>query len=75
MLPTSENLQQDLSTLTTLQLRQVADFIAFIKFRDQHPKRTIDPAQLAQLAEFADDDQAMAEAGIDDYQTLLAQED
>jgi hypothetical protein len=38
-------------------------------------RRTVEPGQFAALAEFADDDRAMAEAGMNDYASLLAQED
>jgi uncharacterized protein YciI len=68
---TQETLKQDLEHLNRHQLQQVADFIAFLKFRD----RTIEPHQFAAIAEFAEDDRAMAEAGMDDYATSLAQED
>ena len=72
----SEAIKQDLDQLSDDQLQQVADFIAFLKFRAQRPKRTLDPAQLALLAtEFAPDDRALAEAGLDDYATLLDRED
>jgi len=55
----------------------VVDFIAFLKFRDQYHRQLIlDPAQLAaQFTEFADDDRALAEAGISDYAVVLHQED
>lgn len=73
----TQTLKQDLDQLTPDQLRQVVDFIAFLKFRDQHHRRLIlDPAQLAaQFREFADDDRALAEAGISDYAAVLHQED
>ncbi len=71
---THEDLKQDLEHLSAPQLQQVADFIAFLKFRDR-PHRSIDPTQFAAIADFADADRAMAEAGMGDYATLLAQED
>jgi hypothetical protein len=71
---TREHLKQDLEHLSAPQLQQVADFIAFLKFRDR-PSRAIDPTQFAALADFADADRAMAEAGMGDYATLLATED
>lgn len=73
---TSEALKQDLDHLTEEQLQQVAEFIAFLKFREKRHRRTLDPAQLASLAtEFAEEDRALAETGMDDYATMLAQED
>jgi hypothetical protein len=71
---THEDLTPDLANLSSQQIQQVADFIAFLKFRDR-PTRKIAPDQFAAMAEFADDDRAMAEAGMGDYATLLAQED
>lgn len=72
---TSEALKQDIDRLTDDQLQQVADFIAFLKFRDKRHHFTLDPTQLASLAtEFAEEDRTLAEAGMDDYATMLAQE-
>lgn len=75
MLVSSEALKQDLDQLTMEQLQQVADFIAFLKFRDKRRRVVLDPVQLASLAtEFAED-RSLAEAGIGDYAVMLAQED
>jgi hypothetical protein len=72
----SEALKQDLDQLTTEQLQQVADFIAFLKFRDKRRRIVLDPVQLASLAtEFAEEDRSLAEAGMADYAVMLAQED
>jgi hypothetical protein len=72
----TEALKQDLDQLTRDQLQQVADFIAFLKFRDQHRRVILDPTQLAALfSEFADEDRALAEAGMSDYAATLRQED
>ncbi|NJL47079.1 MAG: hypothetical protein HC929_05695 [Leptolyngbyaceae cyanobacterium SM2_5_2] len=72
----TESIKQDLEELTRVQLQQVADFIAFLKFRDQDRRVTLDPTQLATLfAEFADEDRALAEAGMNDYAAILHQED
>ncbi|NJP11316.1 MAG: hypothetical protein HC866_19075 [Leptolyngbyaceae cyanobacterium RU_5_1] len=66
-------LQQDLAQLTHKQLQQVADFIAFLKFRDQRCRRIVlDPSQLAALAtEFIEEDRALAELGMSDYTAML----
>ncbi len=52
----TEALKQDLDRLTHNQIQQVADFIAFLKFRNQRRNRVVlDPMQLADLfTEFAD---------------------
>ncbi len=73
---TSEALKQDLDQLTTTQLQEVANFIAFLRFRDKRRRIVLDPAQLTSLAtEFSDDDRSLAEAGMDDYAEMLVQED
>jgi hypothetical protein len=72
----TEALKQDLDQLTRDQLQQVADFIAFLKFCNQHRRVVLDPTQLAALlTEFADEDRALAEAGMSDYAAMLHQED
>ncbi len=72
----SEDLKQDLDQLTKDQLQQVADFIAFLKFRNQRRYTVLDPAQLVLLAtEFADEDLALAEIGMSDYAAMLVHED
>ena len=73
----SEALKQDLDQLTYEQLQQVADFIAFLKFR--HNRRhglSLAPSQLAALAtEFAEADRALAETGMGDYAAMIHNED
>jgi hypothetical protein len=73
----TEVLKQDLDQLTHDQIQQVADFIAFLKFRDKRHRRDIlNPTQLAVLfTEFADEDRALAEAGMSEYAAMLHQED
>jgi hypothetical protein len=72
----NEALKQDLDQLTNEQLQQVADFIAFLKFRDKRRHIILDTARLASLAtEFAEEDRNLAEAGMADYAAMLAQED
>ena len=81
----TEVLKQDLDRLTQNQLQQVADFVAFLKFRERSENRLrqgrrvqviLDPAQMANLfAEFADEARALANAGMSDYDAMLQQED
>ena len=72
----SETLKHDLDQLTTEQLQQVANFIAFLKFQSKRQPIVLEPDQLASLAtEFADEDRALAEAGMGDYAAMLAQGD
>ncbi|MEA5599323.1 hypothetical protein [Rivularia sp. UHCC 0363] len=70
----SEAIKQDIDQLTAEQLQQVADFIAFLKFRRKR-HLILAPEQLASLAEDAAEDRALAEAGMSDYLTLLHHED
>ncbi|WP_254564791.1 hypothetical protein [Oscillatoria sp. HE19RPO] len=73
---TRETIKQDLDRLSDEQLRAVADFIAFLKFRDQRDRVNLNATQLAALAtEFAAEDRTLAEAGMDDYVEMLVQED
>jgi len=72
----SEALKQDLERLTSEQLQQVAEFIAFLKFRARRDRRVrLDPSQLTTLATFGEEDSALAEVGMSDYATMLHQED
>lgn len=76
MTTTRETLKQDLDHLTNEQLQQVADFVAFLKFRDRRRRVALDPAQLASLTtEFAEEDRMLANAGMDDYAAMLAHQD
>jgi parvulin-like peptidyl-prolyl isomerase len=76
MITSSETVKQDLDRLTNEQLQQVADFIAFLKYRSKRDRRFIlDPSQLTALTEFAQEDRTLAEAGINDYAAMLRQED
>lgn len=72
----NEALKQDLDRLTRDQLQQVADFVAFLKFRDKRLRVVLDPAQLASLStEFAEEDHFLAEVGMSDYAAMLDRED
>lgn len=72
----SEALKQDIDRLTREQLQQVADFVAFLKFRDKRHCVVIDPSGLASLmTEFAEEDRSLAEVGMSDYAAMLDRED
>jgi hypothetical protein len=63
----SEALKQELDRLTNEELQQVADFIAFLKFRHKRCHPILNCEELAALAiDFAEEDRALAEAGIGD---------
>ncbi len=73
--------EQVLSTLEVLdesEIEQVAHFVSFLKFRRRvQPFATnLDDRQLAPLyAEAAEEDRALAEAGLADCQAALRKED
>ena len=76
MVALKEFITQELETLNEEQLRQVADFMAFLKFRLRSRRWKIDESQLATLySEFSEEDQKLAEEGLDEYAELLRQED
>jgi hypothetical protein len=72
-----EHVIQGLDALSEAELIQVAEFVAFLKFRARlQPISTLDEAQLATLyAAFAEEDQALAEEGLAEYVHGLCQED
>ena len=76
MVALKEFITQELETLNEEQLRQVADFLAFLKFRLRSRRWKIDESQLATIySEFAEEDQKLAEEGLDEYAEILRQED
>ncbi|MBD2188712.1 hypothetical protein [Pseudanabaena mucicola] len=73
---TKESLKQELDHFNDEQLKQVADFIAFIKFQTKFKRQKTDVSQFADLyQEFAQEDRELAEAGISEYAELLNSED
>lgn len=76
MVTLKDVITQELETLNEEQLRQIADFIAFLKFRTRFVSMQTDENQIAALySEFAEEDRELAEEGIDEYAELLRQED
>jgi hypothetical protein len=73
---TKETLKQDIDHLNDEQLKQIADFIAFLKFQSKLSKSTPDLSQFGNLyQEFADEDRELAEIGISEYTKSLENED
>jgi len=72
-----EQVIHELDTLSEAELVQVAEFLAFLKFRAQlRSMLELDDAQLATLyAAGAEEDRILAEAGMADYVRGLCQED
>jgi hypothetical protein len=76
-LSVKEQVTRALDGLSESELRQVSEFVAFLKFRTQIARASAaDPAELARLyAEGAEEDRRLAEDGIADYRGLLQAED
>ena len=72
-----EQVAQELNGLSEAELEQVADYMAFLKFRARVSATSIpDEKWLATLyAEFAEEDRELAEVGMSDYAEKLANED
>lgn len=71
-----EHVVSELKTLSEAELREVAAYLAFLKFRASHKTSTLDENHLAALyAEFADEDRQLSEEGITDYAEGLTKED
>jgi hypothetical protein len=70
-------IQQELEKLDLEQLKQVFEFIAFLKFRARLATiPAIEETNLAALyGEFAEEDRQLAELGISEYAALLKHED
>ena len=77
MVVTKERVNQDIATLNEFQLRQVAEFLEFLKFREK-PKqiRQFDESEIAKLyQEFGEEDRELAESDLPNYAEKLKFED
>ncbi len=72
-----ERVAREIRSLSDDEIKQVADYLAFLKFRSRRSNTPeIDETQLAELyAEFADEDRSLAEDGMSDYAQGLGLED
>jgi hypothetical protein len=72
-----EQVAHELDSLSDPELKQVADFVAFLKFCARVARMpALDKAQLAALYdEFAEEDRKLAEEGMLDYAKGLERED
>ncbi len=77
MISTREKVVKGLSELTEAQLRQVAEYLEFLKFRERRKNDLqLDETELEALyAEFADEDRELAESGLTEYAANLERED
>ena len=66
-----------LSELTEAQLREVAEYLEFLKFRERRKgEPQFDEAEIETLyAEFAVEDRELAEGGLGEYAANLDRED
>jgi hypothetical protein len=71
------HLEKELDTLGEHQLREVVEYVAFVKFRSRFmPLPSVDEEELTKLyGKFAEEDRQLAEEGITDYTNGLAKED
>jgi hypothetical protein len=69
-------IQQELEKLDLEQLKQVFEFIAFLKFRARLVTiLAVDESNLATLySEFAEEDRQLAQLGMSEYAELLKHE-
>jgi len=72
-----EQVVQELNSLSETEIKQVAEYVAFLKFRTRITLApTLDETELAALyAEFAEEDRELAEEGMSDYALGLIRED
>ncbi|MFQ6056627.1 MAG: hypothetical protein ACE5KE_14720 [Methanosarcinales archaeon] len=72
-----KHLIQELDTLGERELREVAEYVAFLKIRSRFmPPPLFNEDQIATLyREFAKEDRQLAEEGMADYADGLAKED
>jgi hypothetical protein len=72
-----ERVSQELETLTEDELQQVAEYLAFLRFRARRNlSSSLDLDQIAALyAEFGEEDRQLAEEGMEDYAEGLRAED
>ena len=73
---TKEQVLEEIKSLSEAEIKEVADYLAFLKYRSQSKSRVLDESQLAALyAEFAEEDRSLAEEGLRDYAEGLIKED
>jgi len=72
MVTTKESLAKELEALDEQQLKKIGDFIAFIKYKARYSNLT---GAETLYAEFAAEDQQLAEEGMAEYAGMLKKED
>ena len=73
---TKEQVLEEIESLSEAEIKEVAEYLAFLKYRSQNKSHVADESQLAALyAEFAEEDRNLAEEGMSDYAEGLMKED
>ncbi len=77
MVVTKEKVSSDIINLNEFQLRQVAEFLDYLKFKEKSKRpRQFDESEIAKLyQEFGEEDRELAENGLDEYAENLNFED
>ena len=73
-----EYIARELDFLNDAQLQQLAEYLAFLKFRAHLPSLPIqisDKKLQGLYAQFEDEDLLLAESGLEEYVAVLAHED
>lgn len=73
---TKEQVLEEIETLSEAEIKEVAEYLAFLKYRSQSKSPIVDESKLAALyAEFAEEDRSLAEEGMADYAQGLMKEE
>lgn len=73
---TKEQVIEEIETLSEAEVKAVAEYLAFLKYRSHSKPPAIDESQLEALyTEFAEEDRDLAEEGMAGYAEGLAKED
>ncbi len=77
MVITKEKVSSDIINLNDVQLRQVAEFLDYLKFKETSKRpRQFDESEIAKLyQEFSEEDRELAETDLADYAENLNFED
>ncbi len=77
MVITKEKVSSDIINLNDAQLRQVAEFLDYLKFKEKSKRpRQFDESEIAKLyQEFGEEDRELAESGLVEYADNLNFED
>ena len=73
---TKEQVLEEIESLSEAEIKEVAEYLEFLKYRSRSKSHVVDESQLAALyAEFAEEDRNLAEESISDYAEGLMKED